>query len=101
MKVWTKVKIIDENKDVKIISNSLTNYLYRNGPIIDIYNKYNISSSDRYILEKDINEKIAGLLMLYLSKNHQRINDIANKYNTNNIDLESITPVIEAYVEKK
>ena len=53
MKVWTKVKIIDENKDVKIISNSLTNYLYRNGPIIDIYNKYNISSSDRYILEKD------------------------------------------------
>ena len=100
MKVWTNVKIKDDNKDVKLIANSFTNYLYRNGPILDIYYKYNISQSDKYLLEKDIKDKIAGLLMLYLSKNYQRINDIANKYNLNNNDVESITPTIEAYIEK-
>jgi len=101
MKVWTNVGIKDDNKDVKLIANSFTNYLYRNGPILDIYYKYNISQNDKYLLEKDIKNKIAGLLMLYLSKNYQRINDIANKYNLNNNDIDSITPVIEAYIEKK
>ncbi len=100
MKVWTNVKIKDDNKDVKLIANSFTNYLYRNGPILDIYYKYNISKNDKYILEQDIKNKIAGLLMLYLSKNYQRINDIANKYNLNNNDIENIIPTIEAYIEK-
>lgn len=100
MKVWTTVKIKDDNKDVKLIANSFSNYLYRNGPILDIYYKYNISQTDKYILEKDIKDKIAGLLMLYLSKNTERINDIANKYNLNNNDIDTIIPTIEAYIEK-
>ena len=101
MKVWTTVKIKDTNKDVKLIANSFSNYLYRNGPILDIYYKYNISQTDKYMLEKDIKDKIAGLLMLYLSKNTERINDIANKYNLNNNDIDTIIPTIEAYIEKK
>jgi len=100
MKVWTTVKIKDDNKDVKLIANSFSNYLYRNGPILDIYYKYNISQTDKYMLEKDIKDKIAGLLMLYLSKNTERINDIANKYNLNNNDIDTIIPTIEAYIEK-
>lgn len=101
MKIWANVKIKDSNKGVKLIANSFTNYLYRNGPILDIYYKYNISQSDKYLLEKDIKDKIAGLLMLYLSKNTERINDIANKYNLNTSNIDDITPTIEAYIEKK
>ena len=38
--------------------------------------------------------------MLYVSKNYQRINDIANKYNRNKDNINDIIPEIEAYIEK-
>ena len=98
MKIWSKVTIKDKNKDVDIISKSFTNYIYGNGPINDIYNKYKVDQKDRLLLEQYTSSRIAGLLMLYLSKNYQRIDDIANRYNKNN-NIE-ITPVIEAYIEK-
>lgn len=99
MKIWSKVKIKDESKDVLILSKALTNYLYGYGPILDICRKYNISMEDRLILDKYTSDRIAGLLMLYISKNYDRINDIANKYNLDN-DIKNITPEIEAYIEK-
>ena len=46
-----------------------------------ISRKYNISSNDRKELEQYTANRIAGLLLLYLSKDYKRINDIANKYN--------------------
>ncbi len=99
MKKWSKIKIKDENKDVLILSKALTNYLYGYGPILDITRKYNISIKDRAILDKYMTDRISGLLMLYLSKNYERINDIANKYNIDS-NIENITPEIEAYINK-
>ena len=99
MKRWSKIKIKDENKDVLILSKSLTNYLYGYGPILDISRKYNISMEDRAILDKFMADRISGLLMLYLSKNYERINDIANKYNIDS-NIKNITPEIEAYINK-
>ncbi len=99
MKVWSKIKIKDENKDVLLLSKALTNYLYRYGPIVDIYRKYNISMEDKTILDKYTSDRIAGLLMLYLSKNYERINDIANKYNLDD-NIKNINPEIEAYINK-
>ena len=99
MKRWSKIKIKDENKDVLILSKALTNYLYGYGPILDISRKYNISMEDRAILDKFMADRISGLLMLYLSKNYERINDIANKYNTDS-NIKNITPEIEAYINK-
>lgn len=99
MKIWTKVRIKDQKKEVLLLSKSLTNYLYGYGPIRDICRKYNVSSEDRLILDKYTTDRIAGLLLLYISKNYQRINDIANKYNLDTTDL-NITPEIEAYIEK-
>ena len=101
MKIWSKVHIQDQDKNVTLISKSLTNYLYGYGPILDICRKYQISNEDRNILDQYTANRIAGLLMLYLSKDIPRINDIVNKYNIQASTVESVLPEIEGYVEKK
>ncbi|MBQ3308027.1 MAG: hypothetical protein IJG68_07555 [Bacilli bacterium] len=100
MKVWKKVTIKDQNKQVNLLSRSLTNYLYGYGPIRDITRKYNITPEDRISLDKYMMNRIAGLLMLYLSKDYNRINDIANKYNYETYELDNIRPEIEGYINK-
>ncbi len=100
MKIWAKVQLTDKNKDVELISKSLTNYLYGYGPILDLVRKYQITPEDRKVLDQYTANRIAGLLMLYLSKDYTRINDIANKYNVNAINFKEIVPEIEGYIEK-
>lgn len=100
MKIWTKVHIKDRNKQVELIAKSLTNYLYAYGPILDITKKYHINEEDKKLLDQYTANRIAGILMLYLSKNYERINDIANKYNINSSQLQTISPEIEGYIEK-
>lgn len=100
MKVWTKVHLKDRNKQVEMISASLTNYLYGYGPISEICKKYHISENDRKILDQYTANRIGGLLMLYLAKDISRINDIANKYNIPDNNLGEIIPEIEGYIEK-
>ena len=100
MKIWAKVHIKDKNKDVELVSKSFTNYLYGYGPIQDLCRKYNISEQDRLIIDQYTANRIAGLLMLYLSKDYQRINDIANKYNIQATSIKDIIPEIEGYIEK-
>ena len=99
MKVWRNIKIKDSNKEILLLSKSLTNYLYGYGPVLDICRKYNISIEDRAILDKYTADRIAGLLMLYMTKNYDRINDIANKYNLDD-NIKNINPEIEAYIDK-
>lgn len=100
MKYWRKVHIKDKNKEVELLSKSFTNYLYGFGPIQDITRKYGITREERTILDQYTANRIAGLLMLYLSKDYQRINDIANKYNINATIIKDILPEIEGYIEK-
>ena len=100
MKIWAKVQLTDKNKDVELISKSLTNYVYNYGPIQNLVRKYGITPEDRKTLDQYTANRIAGLLMLYLSKDYPRINDIANKYNINAINYSEITPEIEGYIEK-
>ena len=100
MKIWSKVMIKDKNKDVEIIAKSLTNYLYHFGPITEIEKKYNLQENDKQALEQYTANRIAGLLLLYLSNDYQRINDIANKYNIHTATISEIIPEIEGYIEK-
>ena len=100
MKVWRKVLLKDRNKEVDLISKSLTNYLYGYGPIRDICRKYKIKSNDRKVLDQYTANRIAGILMLYLSKDTKRINDIVNKYNIPDGIVEEITPELEGYIKK-
>ena len=100
MKVWTKVSITDKNKEVEQISKSLTNYLYGYGPILDVCRKYRISRRDRKMIDQYTANRIAGLLMLYLSKDVERINYIVNKYNISAVDILEVIPEIEGYINK-
>ena len=100
MKIWTKVTIKDRNPQVERISKSFLNYLYGYGPILDLCRKYKVSAEDRYYLEQYTANRISGLLLLFLSKDYQRINDIANKYDLNAGSLIDIHPEIEGYIEK-
>lgn len=101
MKVWTKVRLKDYNKKVYYISRSLTNYLYKYGPILDIERKYNISDEDMHKLNQYSANRIAGILMLYLARDFNRINDIVNKYDIPDGDVREIIPEIEGYINKK
>ena len=100
MKVWTKVKLTDRNKDVEVISKSLTNQLYGYGPIQNITRKYQIKEEDRKLLDQYTANRIAGILMLYLANDINRINDIVNKYNIPDGIVKEIIPELEGYIEK-
>lgn len=100
MKIWTKVRLKDKNKEVELIAKSLTNYLYGYGPIQDITRKYSIEKEDRKILDQYTANRIAGILMLYLAKDINRINDIVNKYNIPEGIIKDIAPELEGYIEK-
>lgn len=100
MKVWTKVQLTDKNHEVELIAKSLTNYLYGYGPIQAITRKYHIQDQDRKILDQYTANRIAGILMLYLAKDVNRINDIVNKYNIPDGIVKEIIPELEGYIEK-
>ena len=100
MKIWTKVTLSDKNKSAELMSKAFTNYLYMFGPIDDICNKYKISYQDKKKLDQYTANRIAGLLMLYLAGDTNRINDIANKYNFSESFVDNIVPEIEGYINK-
>ena len=100
MKVWTKVHIKDQNLPVERICRSFINYLYGYGPIRDLCRKYNISKEDRQVFEQYTANRISGLLLLFLSRDYPRINDIANKYNLDASSDLMILPEIEGYIDK-
>lgn len=100
MKIWKKVKITtNKNKQVNLTANALTNYIYKYGPISQIISKYKIDSEDVKELNAYTTNRIAGLLLLCLARDTKRINDIANKYNNYNTEVE-IIPEIEGYIDK-
>lgn len=98
MKVWKKVKVKSNDKQIDVVAHSLTNYIFKYGPISDIISKYKINSEDVKTLHEYTVNRVAGLFLLYIAKDTTRINDILNKYNKK--DIETVTPEVEGYVEK-
>ncbi len=100
MKIWSKIHLKEQNKKVELIAKSLTNYLYGYGPILDLTRKYKISPEDRKILDRYTSSRIAGILLLYLVNDTDRINDIVNKYNIPDDITKNIIPEIEGYLDR-
>lgn len=100
MKIWSRVVLKDRNRDIEKVARSFTRYLYEDGPMIDIALKYHLSLEDLQKLNQYTASRVAGLLMLYFSKNYARINDIANKYSSLEEEFGSITPEIEGYIDQ-
>ena len=101
MKVWTKLILNEQNKDIDHIAKALTHFLYKDGIVNEIKKKYNISLKDTKKLDQYTADRIAGILMLYLAKDTKRINDILNKYNFKDEIINNISPLIEGYITKK
>ena len=68
MKIWKTVKLKEQSKEINQISIALSNYIYKNSPINDIFRKYNVDTKDKQKLDKYTQDRIAGILMLYASK---------------------------------
>ncbi len=100
MLIWKKVQLENIDKKTSLLSNALTNYIYKEGPIVKLFNKYNISKEDIELLDNYTASRIAGLTLLFFSGDSKRINDIANKYNylVDIDDVNKIKPEIEGYV---
>lgn len=98
MKIWTKIKLKDQDKIINITSKSLTNYIYKDSPIEELSNKYNIDQKDIDKLNQYTVNRVAGLLLLYASNDISRINDIVNKYNFEN--NKEVQAEIEGYINK-
>lgn len=99
MKVWKTLVLKEQSREVNVIAKSLANYLYKYGPINDIVGKYKISRSDKRELDEYTVNRLAGLLMLYIADNKDRINDIVNHYNLDS-DTSSVIPILEGYIER-
>ena len=100
MKIWTKVKLKEYDKDIDILSNSMVNYLYSNGPIVDIFNKYGLKEEERKRVEEYTSSRIAGLLTLHMADDKRRIKDIINRY-YHQENTHKILPEIEGYIDTK
>lgn len=100
MKVWTKIKLKDHDKNIDILSSALTNYLYKYGPIVDTFKKYGMSSEEKKEIEDYTASRIAGILTLYMAQDERRIHDIVNKYYTQSLVSRTITPELEGYIER-
>ena len=57
-------------------------------------------TTNRKKLDQYTADRISGLLLLYLTKDINRINDIVNKYNIDASRIKDIIPEIEGYIEK-
>lgn len=97
MKVWKKVKLKEQDKNVNILSNTITNYLYTNSPIEELCNRYNV---DYQKIKIYIANRIAGILMIYIANDQIRMHDIVNRYYTKELALENIIPELEGYIEQ-
>lgn len=98
MKIWKKIRIKSKDKQIDIVAHSLTNYLFKYGPISDIITKYKIELNDVQVMNEYTANRIAGLFLLYIAKDSKRINDILNKYNQK--EIEPVTPEVEGYIER-
>ncbi len=100
MKVWTKVKINQKNKDIESLTKSYINYILNDTSIEKLQEKYQIEQQEIDLIYQELASRIAGLLILYIGKDHRRLKEIYKKYQINPEKFVSFTPELEGYVEK-
>lgn len=101
MKVWKRVRFLKKDKKIDMIVKSYVNYIYQNSPVNELVNKYHIEPSDMVRLNQYLADRIAGLALLTLTDDKERLNDIIIKYSNNQLLVGDIVPEIEGYVDIK
>lgn len=101
MKVWKRVRFLKKDKKIDMITKSYVNYIYENSPINEIFDRYKVSPSERVRLNQYIADRIAGLIVLSLANDKERLNDIVIKYYNNQLLVGEIVPEIEGFIDIK
>ena len=101
MKVWKRVRFLKKDKKIDMIVKSYVNYIYQNSHVNELVNKYHIEPSDMVRLNQYLADRIAGLALLTLADDKERLNDIIIKYSNNQLLVGDIVPEIEGYVDIK
>ena len=101
MKVWKRVRFLKKDKKIDMITKSYVNYIYENSPINEIFDRYKVSPSERVRLNQYIADRIAGLVVLSLANDKERLNDIVIKYYNNQLLVSEIVPEIEGFIDIK
>lgn len=101
MKVWKRVRFLKKDKKIDMITKSYVNYIYENSPINEIFDRYKVSPSERVRLNQYIADRIAGLVVLSLANDKERLNDIVIKYYNNQLLVGEIAPEIEGFIDIK
>lgn len=100
MKIWKKVRFLEKDKKIDGIIRSYVNYIYKDSPINDLAKKYRIDPSDIIKLNQYTADRLAGLLLLAMAKDKERLQDIVLKYQSDQLLVGEIIPELEGYIEK-
>ncbi len=100
MKVWTKVKIEQKNKEIDALIHAYTNYLFKDNMMSVLALKYHIGEEDIEKMYETIAARIAGILILYIGNDKKRLYDIFKRYQGKNTYLKQVTPIVEGYIER-
>ena len=101
MEVWKRVRFLKKDKKIDMIVKSYVNYIYANSPMIEIINKYHIEPNDVLRLNQYLADRIAGLTVLTLADDKERLKNIITKYDNNQLLVGDIVPEIEGFVDIK
>lgn len=100
MKVWTKVKIEQKNKDVERLIQAYTNYIFKDTSLSKLKAKYQISQEEINTVYQELASRLGGLLILYIGQDQRRLHDIVNRYQSANASFSNQAPEVEGYIEK-
>lgn len=100
MKVWTKVRINQKNKEIDKIVKAYINYLLKDNALSVLAMKYHMEENEVRTVYEQLSARIAGLIILYIGKDQRRLYDILNRYQGDNSYLTRVLPEIEGYIEK-
>lgn len=101
MEVWKRVRFLKKDKKIDMIVKSYVNYIYANSPMAEIINKYHIEPNDVLRLNQYLADRIAGLTVLTLADDKERLKNIITKYDNNQLLVGDIVPEIEGFVDIK
>lgn len=101
MEVWKRVRFLKKDKKIDMIVKSYVNYIYANSPMTEIINKYHIEPNDVLKLNQYLADRIAGLTVLTLADDKERLKNIITKYDNNQLLVGDIVPEIEGFVDIK
>lgn len=82
-------------KQINIISRALAHYVFRNGAVENIHAEGRLTQEDMETLNKDVHNRIAGLLTAYSDGKTDAIVNLVKNYSIYGKDWDECTPFLD------